>query len=64
MLGMIMAFPVRREIVDRNPVKEASRMKPPPHTPKALTVEQIAAIRLAPREWRLEEGRLGPRPEG
>ena len=64
MLGMIMAFAVRREIVDRNPVKEASRMKQPPHTPKALTMEQIAAIRQAAREWRMEEGRLGPRPDG
>ena len=64
MLGMIMAFAVRREIVVRNPVKEASRMKRPPHTPKALTLEQIAAIRLAAREWRTEEGRLGPRPDG
>jgi integrase len=64
MLGMIMAFAVRREIVDRNPVKEASRMKQPPHTPKALTMEQIAAIRLAAREWRMEEGRMGPRSDG
>jgi hypothetical protein len=47
MLGMVMAFAVRGEIVDRNPVKEASRMKQPPHTPKALTMEQIAAICLA-----------------
>ena len=64
MLGMIMAFAVRREVIVRNPVKEASRMKRPPHTPKALTLEQIAAIRLAAREWRTEEGRLGPRPDG
>ncbi|TFD55401.1 hypothetical protein E3T55_01175 [Cryobacterium frigoriphilum] len=55
--GMIMAFAVRREIITRNSVKEASRMKKPPHTPKALTTEQIAAIRLAAREWRSQEGR-------
>ncbi|MDJ0378000.1 site-specific integrase [Cryobacterium sp. PH31-L1] len=63
-LGMIMAFAVRREIIARNPVKEASRMKKPPHTPKALTTEQIAAIRLAAREWRSQEGRMGPRSDG
>jgi integrase len=59
-----MAFAVRREIIARNPVKEASRMKKPPHTPKALTTEQIAAIRLAAREWRTGEGRMGPRSDG
>ncbi|TFB88214.1 site-specific integrase [Cryobacterium algoricola] len=63
-LSMIMAFAVRREIITRNPVKETSRMKKPPHTPKALTTEQIAAIRLAAREWRTGEGTKGPRSDG
>jgi len=61
---MILAFAVRREIIPRNPMKETSRMKKPPHTPKALTPDQIAAIRLAAREWRTEEGRMGPRSDG
>ena len=39
-------------------------MKRPPHTPKALTADQIAAIRLAAREWRTQEGRMGPRSDG
>ncbi len=64
LLGMILAFAVRREIIPRNPMKETSRMKKPPHTPKALTTEQIAAIRLAAREWRTEDGRMGPRSDG
>ncbi|TFD65545.1 site-specific integrase [Cryobacterium sp. Hb1] len=64
LLGMILAFAVRREIIPRNPMKETSRMKRPPHTPKALTTEQIAAIRLAAREWRTEDGRMGPRSDG
>ncbi|WP_104126651.1 site-specific integrase [Cryobacterium sp. Y57] len=63
-LGMILAFAVRREIIPRNPMKETSRMKKPPHTPKALTTDQIAAIRLAASEWRTEEGRMGPRSDG
>ncbi|WP_166789173.1 site-specific integrase [Cryobacterium sp. TmT2-59] len=63
-LGMILAFAVRREIIPRNPMNEASRMKKPPHTPKALTTEQIGAIRLAAREWRTGEGRMGPRSDG
>jgi len=53
-LNMILAFAVRREIIPRNPMKETSRMKKPPHTPKALTADQIAAIRLVAREWRAE----------
>lgn len=63
-LGMILGFAVRRGIIPRNPVKDLSRMKKPPHTPKALTTEQIAAIRAAAREWRTEERRMGPQPDG
>ncbi|MBG6213447.1 MULTISPECIES: tyrosine-type recombinase/integrase [unclassified Cryobacterium] len=64
LLNMIMAFAVRREIISRNPVKETSRMRTPPHTPKALTPEQIAAIRLAASEWRMGEDIMGPRSDG
>ncbi|MDJ0348427.1 hypothetical protein [Cryobacterium sp. PH29-G1] len=53
LLGMILAFAVRREIIRRNPMKETSRMKKPLHTPKALAAEQIAAIRLVGLEWRM-----------
>lgn len=50
-LSMVLAFAARREIIPRNPVKETSRMKKPEHTPKALTPEQIAAIRAAAGAW-------------
>ena len=63
-LGMVMSFAVRREIVARNPVMETSRLKKPKHVPKALTAEQIAQIRAAARSWRTAEGRHGPRPNG
>ncbi|SDS84790.1 tyrosine-type recombinase/integrase [Microterricola viridarii] len=63
-LGMVLGFAVRREIIPRNPVKETTRMKKPPHTPKALTMEQISAIRIAARDWRSAPGTLGPRPDG
>ncbi|WP_194396400.1 tyrosine-type recombinase/integrase [Microbacterium atlanticum] len=63
-LSMVLAFAVRREIIPRNPVKETSRLKKPKHVPKALTVDQIRAIRAAARDWRAEPGRLGPRPDG
>jgi integrase len=61
---MIMAFAVRQEIIPRNPVKETSRMKTPKHTPKALTMEEITAIRIAARDWRPGEDVRGPRPDG
>lgn len=63
-LSMVMGFAVRREIIPRNPVKETSRLKKPKKTPKALTLEQIATIRAAARDWRTGEGQLGPRPDG
>lgn len=63
-LSMIMAFAVRQEIIPRNPVKETSRMKTPKHTPKALTPEQITAIRNAARDWRTGGDVRGPRPDG
>ncbi|WP_232819032.1 hypothetical protein [Homoserinimonas sp. OAct 916] len=64
LLSLVMAFAVRREIIPRNPVTETSRMKKPRHTPKALTAEQIAAIRVAARDWRTAEGTKGPKPDG
>lgn len=63
-LSMVLAFGVRREIITRNPVRETARLKKPKHVPKALTAEQIAAIRRAARDWRTEPGVLGPRPDG
>lgn len=63
-LSMVMAFAVRREILPRNPVKETSRLKKPKHSPKALTPDQIAAIRAAARNWRTGEDVKGPRPDG
>lgn len=63
-LSMVLGFAVRREIIARNPVKETSRMKKPKHIPKALTLEQISAIRVAARTRRTGEGVKGPRPDG
>ncbi|MFE7843561.1 tyrosine-type recombinase/integrase [Microbacterium sp. NPDC057407] len=63
-LGMVMSFAVRREIIPRNPVKDTSRMKKPKNIPKALTDEQLALIWRAAREWRTREHLFGPRPDG
>jgi integrase len=63
-LGMVMGFAVRREIIPRNPVKDTSRMKRPKKIPRALTDEQLTLIRRAAREWRTGGHLLGPRPDG
>lgn len=63
-LSMVLSFAVRMEIITRNPAKETSRMRKPKRIPKALTSEQILAIRTAARTWRTEKGMLGPRPDG
>lgn len=64
LLSLVMGFAVRAEVVPRNPVKETSRLRKPKKLPKALTAEQIGAIRTAAREWRTGPGVLGPRPDG
>ncbi|WP_214465517.1 tyrosine-type recombinase/integrase [Microbacterium flavescens] len=63
-LSFVLGFGVRREIINRNPVKDTSRLRKPKRVPKALTTEQILAIRTAAREWRTQPGVLGPHPDG
>ncbi|MDF0513906.1 hypothetical protein PX701_09775 [Agromyces sp. H3Y2-19a] len=59
-------FTVREVTVGRVDrfLKEASRMKAPKHVPKALAPEQIAAIRIAARDWRTGDDVKGPKPDG
>ncbi|WP_033197177.1 tyrosine-type recombinase/integrase [Agromyces italicus] len=64
MLSMVLGFAVRRELIPRNPIKEVSRMKAPKRTPKALTPEQIAAIREAARNYRTSADTMGPKSDG
>ena len=53
-LSMLLGFAVRRGVIAANPVKDIARMKRPKRTPKALTAEQVTAIRLAARNHRME----------
>ncbi|WP_198169845.1 tyrosine-type recombinase/integrase [Agromyces laixinhei] len=64
MLSMVLGFAARRELIPRNPIKEVSRMKAPKRTPKALTPEQIAAIREAARHYRTSAETMGPKSDG
>ncbi|MWB99025.1 tyrosine-type recombinase/integrase [Agromyces seonyuensis] len=61
-LSMILGFAVRHGVLASNPIKEVAQMKRPKRVPKALTLEQIAAIRLAAYEHGI--GRPGMKPSG
>ncbi|MFN8129893.1 MAG: hypothetical protein U0R28_13945, partial [Candidatus Nanopelagicales bacterium] len=55
---------VRYEAIHRNPVRETVRLRKPPSTAMALTVDQVEAIRYAVRSWRRGAGLSGPKPDG
>jgi integrase len=63
-LSMVLAFGVRQGLLERNPVKETSQLKKPKRVPKALTADELAAIRTAAREFGTGPNWYGPRPDG
>ncbi|MBT2498526.1 tyrosine-type recombinase/integrase [Agromyces sp. ISL-38] len=63
-LSMVLAFGVRQGLLERNPVKETSQLKKPKRIPKALTSEELAAIRTAASEFGTDPNWMGPRPDG
>jgi integrase len=64
LLNMLFAFALRHDAVSRNPVEGTSQLRRVKSKPTALTIEQIAAIRVAAAQWRREPGLPGPRPDG
>lgn len=64
MLNLLFGFALRHDAVARNPVAGTSPLRHPARTPKALTLEQITAIRDAAANWRNRPGLPGPRPDG
>lgn len=64
LLNLLFAFALRHDAVPRNPVAGTSRLRHPKSQPKALTLEQIAAIRVAAANWRSEPGLPGPSRTG
>lgn len=64
MLNLLFGFALRHDAISRNPVEGTSPLRTPKTQPKALTLEQIAAIRVAAANWRTEPGRPGPKPDG
>lgn len=59
-----MGLAVRYEAIAKNPVRDTVRLRKPPTTAMALTVEQVEAIRSAVRSWRRASGLAGPKPDG
>lgn len=47
-LSMVLGFAVRREIIMRNPVKDTSRIKKPPHTPRRSPWSRFRRSALLP----------------
>lgn len=63
-LSLALGLAVRYEAIAKNPVRDTVRLRRPPSTAMALTVEQVEAIRRAVRTWRRESGLAGPKPDG
>ena len=63
-LSLAFGLAVRYEAIHRNPVRETVRLRKPPSSSMALTVEQVEAIRWAVRSWRRGQGLSGPKPDG
>lgn len=64
LLNLLFAFALRHDAVVRNPVAGTSPLRQQKSQPKALTLDQIAAIRAAAGNWRNQPGLPGPRPDG
>lgn len=64
MLNLLFGFALRHDAVSRNPVGGTSPLRHPKSQPKAMTLEQIAAIRAAAESWRSDAGLPGPKPDG
>lgn len=63
-LNLLFAFALRHDAVSRNPVEGTTPLKKPKNTIRALTLEQVQAIRAAAAAWRTGAGVMGPRPDG
>lgn len=63
-LSLALGLAVRYEAITRNPVLSASRLRKPPSTTVALTLEQVQVIRAAVLAWRTGAGQPGPKPDG
>jgi integrase len=63
-LSLAFGLAVRYDAIQKNPVRETSRLRKPPSQAMALSAAQVDAIRLAVRTWRRAPGLSGPPPDG
>jgi len=64
MLNLLFRFALRHDAIARNPVEGTSPLRKPKGSPQALTLEQVAAIRVAAPVWRTGPGLPGPKADG
>jgi hypothetical protein len=64
MLNMLFAHVLRHDAIPRNPVAGTSQLRRTHPTPRALTIDQITAIRKSAAHRRSEPGIPGPKPDG
>ncbi len=62
-LNQLFGFALRHDALPRNPLDGTSPLAKPKTEIRALTLEQIQAIRSAAAAWRREPSRRGPRPD-
>jgi integrase len=63
-LRLAFGLAVRHEVISRNPMDGIARLHKPPHTPDALSPEDVEAIRLAVALWERGVAASGPKPDG
>jgi integrase len=64
LVSLMFAFALRHDAIARNPVEGTSPLRSRKGSPKALTLEQIAAIRVSAARWRMDPGQPGPKNDG
>lgn len=64
LLNQMFAFALRHDAIARNPVEGTSALNRPKHTVRALTIEQVQALRAAAAAWRTGPEVRGPKPDG
>lgn len=64
LLNQIFAFALRNDVLHRNPVEGTSPLSKPKNQVRALTLDQVHAIRTAATAWRTGPGVKGPKPDG
>ncbi len=63
-LNQIFGFALRHDAMPRNPVEGTSPLPRPKGHVRALTLDQVQAIRAAAASWRTGPGVKGPKPDG